>query len=460
MRVEALVAEIGSTTTVVSAFGGLNRPEGAVSGPGPVFYGQGAAPTTVVQGDVTAGLRAAMAELEWGLRSGGRLGPDEPLEWGEMLACSSAAGGLKMTVHGLVYDMTVKAAREAALGAGAVIHLVTAGPLGPDDVEQIRLIGPNLILLAGGVDFGEKGTVLGNALALAGSEIRSPVVYAGNSAAAREVREILEKAGIDVTVVDNVYPRLDDLRIEAAGQAIQAAFEKHITVAPGMDKVRTMVTGTILPTPGAVMNAARLLYDAVGDLVVLDVGGATTDVHSVTPGSEEIAKILVAPEPLAKRTVEGDLGVFVNASRVADQLGLTLAPDFWVRGPIPSTLEETAWFERLAAGCVRTAVTRHAGRIRHFYGTTGRTTLAEGKDLSRVRWLIGTGGPLTRLPGGHRILEDLKTDAGRTELWPPPQAGVLIDRHYIMAACGVLAAGWPEAALGLLRVSLGIGEAA
>ena len=40
----------------------------------------------------------------------------DKLEYGEMLATSSAAGGLKMTVHGLVYDMTAKAAKEAALG--------------------------------------------------------------------------------------------------------------------------------------------------------------------------------------------------------------------------------------------------------------------------------------------------------------------------------------------------------
>ncbi len=447
MKLEILVAEIGSTTTVVSAFSGLS------------FYGQGMAPTTVGQGDVTAGLRAAVLDLERSLRARGRLGPDEPIEWEGMLACSSAAGGLKMTVHGLVYDMTVKAAREAALGAGAVIRAVTAGFLEPHDLEEIRRISPNLILLAGGVDYGEKETVLWNARSLAGSGLKFPVIYAGNAAAGREAGEILKSSGIEVTVVDNVYPRLDELRIEPARRAIQAAFERHITAAPGLEKVRTMVTGTILPVPGAVMNAARLLYEAIGDLVVVDAGGATTDVHSVTPGSEEVAKILVAPEPLAKRTVEGDLGVFVNAPRVAERLGLTLDPGFTERGPLPGSPEDLALFERLAAECVRTAVSRHAGRIRHLYGPSGRVTLAEGKDLSCVRWIIGTGGPLTRLPGGSRMLEELKAGPGRTELWPPPASKVLIDRNYIMAACGVLTSSRPEAARCLLMESLGIREA-
>ena len=71
-----------------------------------------------------------------------------------MLATSSAAGGLKMTVHGLVYDMTAKAAREAALGAGGILHYVTAGRLRRTDLAKIKEIRPNLILIAGGVDYG------------------------------------------------------------------------------------------------------------------------------------------------------------------------------------------------------------------------------------------------------------------------------------------------------------------
>lgn len=113
--VDLLVAEIGSTTTVVNAFDGVGTPT-------PNFIGQGQAPTTVLDGDVTKGVEKAIGDLE------NNLSVDD-LNWEEMLATSSAAGGLKMTVHGLVYDMTVKAAEDAALGAGAVIKMVTAGRL-------------------------------------------------------------------------------------------------------------------------------------------------------------------------------------------------------------------------------------------------------------------------------------------------------------------------------------------
>ena len=62
-----------------------------------------------------------------------------------------------MCVHGLVYDMTVSAARAAALGAGAIVRQTTAGKLTLSDIDEQRAIRPNLILLAGGTDGGERG---------------------------------------------------------------------------------------------------------------------------------------------------------------------------------------------------------------------------------------------------------------------------------------------------------------
>ena len=87
-----------------------------------------------------------------------------------MFATSSAAGGLKMCVHGLVYDMTVKAAHAAALGAGAIVKLATAGKLHDYDIDEIRDIAPNLILIAGGTDYGERECALHNARLIAKAE--------------------------------------------------------------------------------------------------------------------------------------------------------------------------------------------------------------------------------------------------------------------------------------------------
>jgi phosphoribosylformylglycinamidine (FGAM) synthase-like amidotransferase family enzyme len=67
-----------------------------------------------------------------------------------------------MSVHGLVHDMTVKAAREAALGAGANLKLVTSGKMSDFDLHKLQTEDINIILVAGGVDFGDKEIALYN----------------------------------------------------------------------------------------------------------------------------------------------------------------------------------------------------------------------------------------------------------------------------------------------------------
>jgi uncharacterized protein (TIGR01319 family) len=450
MKIDILVAEIGSTTTLVNAFLGVDSPE-------PVFWGQGEAPTSVLEGDVRVGLRGAVDDL---CRNKGLT----HLEYGEMLATSSAAGGLKMTVHGLVYDMTAKAAREAALGAGAVLKKVTSGLLRESDLDEIRAIKPNIIMLAGGVDHGERETALANAASLKALGLRVPIIYAGNTDNQAEIQGIFEGTGIPLYIVENVYPRIDELNVEPARKVIQAVFEEHIVHAPGMEHIRDMVTGPIIPTPGAVMECAKLLYDEIGDLMVLDVGGATTDIHSVTEGSEEISRMLLAPEPVAKRTVEGDLGVYVNALNLVDLIGraeLESRLAFPLEGvlasyrAIPKNPEETRFVEALTAEAVRLAFRRHAGHIRFVYGPQGRSSLAEGKDLTRIKYIIGTGGALTRLPGRAEILQSVTAPEERLHLLSPPRtAKVLVDNDYIMASLGVLSKRYPQAALCLLRRSL------
>ena len=231
-----------------------------------------------------------------------------------------------------------------------------------------------------------------------------------------------------------------------------------------MSTVRDMVNGPIIPTPGAVMEAAKLLKESLGDLVVFDVGGATTDVHSVTEGSEEISLMLISPEPAAKRTVEGDLGVYVNVAHIVERIGLENLkkefPDAEVLieniKSIPETDKEKVFVERLTREAVLTSLERHAGKLRFLYGPSGKITIAEGKDLTNVKYIIGTGGALTRLPGRIEILKSIGLQSKGTELYPGKEAKVLIDSQYIMASLGVLSKRFPDAALKLMMKSLGV----
>jgi len=196
--------------------------------------------------------------------------------------------------------------------------------------------------------------------------------------------------------------------------------------------------------------------------VVLDVGGATTDIHSVTEGSEEIASIQLSPEPMAKRTVEGDLGVFVNARSMAKQIGMynlekeigqDPTPIFENYKAIPETPEQFKLTEALAWHAASDALERHCGRFRHTYGSNGRQTFADGKDLTNVKYLVATGGALTRLPGRKGIMERLchLNDGGKL-LFPKAQnLKLLEDKNYYMASLGVLSRYHKEAAIALLK---------
>ncbi len=453
MKIDILVAEIGSTTTVINAFDDIN-------GADPKFIGQGQAPTSVLEGDVNIGLNGAIDDLKK------RLSVDK-IEYQQLLATSSAAGGLKMTVHGLVYDMTAKAAREAALGAGANIHLVTAGKLRRTDLQKIRDVHPNIILIAGGVDYGERDTAIAHAEAIAAADFDVPVIYGGNIENHEEVKLIFDEVGKLhlLRIVDNVYPKIDVLNVEPARDVIQDVFEEHIIHAPGMTSVRDMVNGPIIPTPGAVMEAAKLLKAEIGDLIVFDVGGATTDLHSVTEGSDDINDILLSPEPVAKRTVEGDLGVYVNMHNIVERIGHdNLMTDLKVdratldnlianHVPIPVDPQQKKFVERLAKEAVLLAVERHAGGFRTLYGGS-RKTLAVGKDLTSVQYIVGTGGALTRLPARIDILKSVALSNKGDKLYPTKEAKILIDNDYIMASLGALGKVNPAAAVKLMKKSL------
>ena len=124
--------------------------------------------------------------------------------------------------------------------------------------------------------------------------------------------------------------------------------------------------------------------------------------------------------------------------------------------PIPETDEQIKLAEYLANYAATNAVKRHAGRYRYTFTPSGRRTWAEGKDLTKIKWLVATGGALTKLPGRGEILNKL---TGLNEngdlLYPPPGTIKIIeDKNYIMAALGVLSLEYPEDAKKLIMNNL------
>ncbi|MBF0410467.1 MAG: glutamate mutase L [Candidatus Riflebacteria bacterium] len=428
-KIDFLTIEIGSTITKANGF--FLESDGTFS-----HVAQGFSATTVLEGDVEKGYLSAVAELEKtsGLKT----------DSAEILVNSSAAGGLKMTVHGLTYNMTARAAKEASLGAGAIVKMLTAGQLCDSDLEEIIALKPNLILLAGGVDFGERDIVIRNAQKIASIKLSVPVIYAGNVAVKKQITRIFTEAGIELFCAPNVFPDVDILNVDPLRKLIQEAFSRHIIHAPGMEKLAGITKYPVHPTPGVVLRAAELFAEIEGDILVVDVGGATTDVHSVTEGSNEFKDKLLDPEPRAKRTVEGDLGVYVNAENVAE-----LDEDNCLSGrlsdvkAIPSQPNEKEITRLLCKKAVETAVRRHAGTIGEIFTPTGRRQIIRGKDLTAVKTIVGTGGALTKVEGGMEILKAL-TEGSEKHLLPKQDAKIILDRNYFFSAYGTLSQIKPD----------------
>jgi uncharacterized protein (TIGR01319 family) len=426
---------------------------------------------TAIRTDVMEGYDAALAAAR---ELAGMTEPPE-LE----LAVSSAGGGLRVAAVGLVADLTAAAARQAALNAGARVSAVVSGRLGDAELAELRRTAPEILLFAGGTDGGQGELVLANARALAGAGLETHYVVACNREVAEAVAGVFAATGCGVDVAANVMPRLGQLEIEDARAAISRVFLEQVIGGKRMSAEARFAAMVRMPTPEAVLVATRLLAHGsggragVGEVVVVDVGGATTDVHSSR--TEEIARPGIErpllPTPTTLRTVEGDLGMRAGAAGALDAdrrwIGEELGADGAAAGLdaavaergrrpewIPSTAEEARLDGLLAVGCATHALGRHCGRMLLSAGRNGPPTLtADGPDLREARQVIGTGGVFAHRPDGREIL--VRALGRRTpQSLAPVDPTFKIDADYVLAAAGLLAELDPELAFAVLEKEL------
>lgn len=448
----ALMIDFGSTYTKTVA---VDLDTGTL-------LGTSQSPTTVRE-NIMIGLDAAMELL---YQKTGKI------DFDHKLACSSAAGGLRMVAIGFVRELTAEASKRAALGAGAKVIDVFSYGLGPDDLARLKSIDPDVILLAGGTDGGNQTVLLENAQLLAEAGLRAPVVVAGNKKAAHKAAKILSDAGIEAILTENVLPQVDVLNVEPARHAIQEVFMQRIVLAKGLDRAQSFVQRILMPTPMAVLNAAQLLAEGtddqagLGELVIVDVGGATTDVHSVAKmitGGNTVIKGL--PEPYCKRTVEGDLGIRFNAISIVEMAGekkvlanaglengvVDLAAFARQLGTATEKIAQSAQEAKIDLGLARTAteiaIARHAGTVEEVHYVDGKVRQQIGKDLSEVKALIGTGGVFAYGAHGVEVLASALYDPDQPQSMRPRTPSMYIDSHYCLFAVGLLAEVAPAAAL-------------
>lgn len=435
------------------------------------------APSTV-NSDMTLAYFDALREIE------AQLGKDSA-EVTNKFCCSSAAGGLRIVCCGLVPSLTSKAAQFAAYSAGGKVVATFSYELTKSQVSLIsQELKPDIVLLVGGTEGGDKKTIIRNAGLIADEDgLKCPIILGGNSFAVDKSEALLKKHGKNVISTENVLPGLDRINTGPAQAIIRKLFMEQIIWAKGLGKAKSLINPNVIPTPLAVFNAGRLLScgfggdSGLGELMLVDIGGCTTDIDSFCTEKQAESNVIRRgiPEPFGKRTVEGDLGIRANASTVVDVAGKemieTVLAMFGEIGCDHSDIVASSRFlssdityipnskralnidELLASLCLELAVARHAGKLERTRGPSGREIfLKSGKDLRSVKIVVGTGGIFAH-GDSYKVIFQGANSKDPLDL-APENPEFYVDKSYILYAMGLLSESSPAVALRILKKSL------
>jgi len=439
---------------------------------------RGEAPTTVEEpaADVTMGVANSVSEIAE--LAGRKLIDDDgqvirPASNGQgcdiYISTSSAGGGLQMMVAGVVREMTAASAKRAALGAGAIVMDTIATNdkrLPHEQIQRIRELRPDMILISGGTDGGTTQHVVQIAEMVApakpqprfGSEYRMPVIFAGNVDARDAISQTFDDS-VELSLVENLRPTMERENLSPARDAIHDLFLEHVMAhAPGYDKLISWTDAPIMPTPGAVGNILQQIADQRGvNAVGVDIGGATTDVFSVFEGT-------------FNRTVSANLGMSYSISNVCAEASL---PSIlrWVPldmderelrnrvknkmirpTTIPQTLESLLFEQAVAREALRLAYEQHKDFATTLKGvqqqrTVGDTFSQQSSGQTIVNnmtldLLVASGGVLSHAP---RMSQ---TAAMLVDAFQPEGITTLAkDSIFMMPHLGVLSQVHPTAAL-------------
>lgn len=393
-----------------------------------------------------------------------------------------------MVAMGYMAEITAKAAKEVAMNAGARVMGIISSDTSPEDSMSIlKDTKADIILLAGGTDGGEGKSALKHAQLIVKSKSAATVVIACNKDIQKEVAAYLDSAFVPNVQVANIMPAIHKLNVQPAREAIHQQFIRQITRIKGLERLEALLAdNTLVPTPGAVLMACELLAKGTyrqkgeGPVALIDLGGATTDIHSAIPEFEKVSfdkqhLVVENQKHFSHRTVEGNLGLRISATDILETAGPYTVIDNIPGHPsgitaeklsaytqklaqtpshIPQNQEEKAMDKALATTAIAIALRRHAGRIAK-EENLGMNTSEEatiGRDLRYLKRIYVSGGIFCHLSEeeSKEILIKAFENPGLSLL--PTAPSFYFDPNYTLYAMGVLSRHFPDPVFSYLKM--------
>ena len=352
-----------------------------------------------------------------------------------IVVCSSANGGLRIGIVCLSKHYSGAALRNQVLLAGA--NPVFVRDL---DEEGGSLTYVDILLVGGGIDCSDAAPLERRLRRLEPARYRfGTLVYAGNSNLAGLFVELFPGAA----VIPNPLAETLAGRKLSVFEAVRRAYLDDLVYKEGVSELRSNLSKGIRPTPEIVSQGFQRALakssgiEIFGACVVLDIGGATTDLHYTVEIVRDDSEQRPSPGASVARFVFTDLGIVASRDTLMLELRshprlyefLKSVQDDGVR-EIYQSMREGEYDPSpllLSYGCLFIALERFAH---------GRGPGLPTADLTRIAQIILTGG------ASQTMAEEV---VGRVfGLFRSENSGVpviLIDRRYQIWVDGITWSG-------------------
>ena len=216
--------------------------------------------------------------------------------------CSSANGGLSALIIGITHSYSLKYATNIAFNSG--INIIDT--ILYQNIEDYSLPSDlvDVVVIVGGID--TKTDIFGANLYNYLEKLNySNVVFSGSASDAANLQEHVD----DVVILPNIIDSRLHIVEDHLKEYLTNLYQQDIEGKEDIKNLYDITANQIFPTPYIVNRALPLIdasFSVVNPFILLDVGGATTDIHY----SKDLVDDNIVTENEYDRLVFKKLGVY------------------------------------------------------------------------------------------------------------------------------------------------------